>query len=211
MNAKRVQTTYVYVDGFNLYYGAVRGTRYKWLDIAKLCQILLPSDNIGSIKYFTAKVSALPGDPGQPIRQQLYLRALGTIPNVSIVYGHFLTHSVPMPIAGSNPAKWVKVRKTEEKGSDVNLATYLLHDGFKGLYDTAVIISNDSDLREPVRVVRQVLNLPVGIINPHETHSKELQQYATFVRRIRRSHLAASQLLPTLFDTQGKFNKPAEW
>ena len=211
MSSTASKITYVYIDGFNLYYGALRGTPYKWLDIAKLCQTLLPSDNIGSIKYFTAKVSALSGDPGQPIRQQLYLRALSTIPNVSIIYGHFLTHSVPMPITGSNPTKWVKVRKTEEKGSDVNLATYLLHDGFKGLYDVVVIISNDSDLREPVRVVRQVLNLPVGIINPHETHSKELQQYATFVKRIRKSHLIASQLPPTLFDTQGTLNKPAEW
>ncbi|HVH69249.1 MAG TPA: hypothetical protein VM716_15380 [Gemmatimonadales bacterium] len=34
--------TYVYVDGFNLYYGAVKGTPFKWLDIRQLCQLLLP-------------------------------------------------------------------------------------------------------------------------------------------------------------------------
>ena len=111
--------TYIYVDGFNLYYGAVRNTPYKWLDIGKLCHILLPSDQIISIKYFTATVSGRPGDPDEPIRQQLYLRALKTTPNLEIIYGHFLTHSVPMRLSGSNPPKWVKVDKTEEKGSDV--------------------------------------------------------------------------------------------
>jgi len=201
----------VYVDGFNLYYGALRGTRYKWLDLAKFCQSLLPADNIGAIKYFTAKVSGRRGDPGQPIRQQLYLRALGTLPNVSVIYGQFLTHSIPLPISGSNPIKWVKVDKTEEKGSDVNLASHLLLDGFKKLYNTAVIISNDSDLREPVRMVREVLGLPAGIINPHESHSKELQEYATFVRRVRERHSAASQFHSTLVDAQGRFSKPKSW
>jgi uncharacterized LabA/DUF88 family protein len=183
--ATKPLNTNVYVDGFNLYYGAIRGTKYKWLDLSKLCKILLPRDNVASIKYFTAKVSGRSGNPDSPIRQQLYLRALCTLPNVSIVYGQFLTHSVPMPVSKTNPRRWVNVDKTEEKGSDVNLATYLLHDGFRGLYDVAVIISNDSDLREPVKIVREVLHLPVGIVNPHEHHSRELQEYATFVNRIR--------------------------
>ena len=211
MSAKPSQITYVYVDGFNLYYGALRGTRYKWLDLARFCQSLLPSDNIGAIKYFTAKLSGRRGDPGEPIRQQLYLRALGTLPQVSIIYGQFLTHSIPLPISGSNPTKWAKVDKTEEKGSDVNLAAHLLHDGFKKLYNIAVIISNDSDLREPVRMVRKVLGLPVGIINPHQSHSKELQEYATFVRRVRERHLAGNQLPLTLTDAQGTFSKPKGW
>ena len=53
----------VYIDGFNLYYGALRGTPYKWLDLARLCQALLPSDTIQEIKYFTARVSARPSKP----------------------------------------------------------------------------------------------------------------------------------------------------
>jgi hypothetical protein len=46
----------VYIDGFNLYYGALKGTPYKWLDLSRLCQTLLPSDTIHEIKYFTARV-----------------------------------------------------------------------------------------------------------------------------------------------------------
>ena len=95
--------TYVYIDGFNLYYGSIKKTSYRWLDLDKFCHAILPNDNIHSIKYFTAKVSGRPGDWDAPIHQELYLRALRTIPHLEIIYGHFLTHSVPMTISGSNP------------------------------------------------------------------------------------------------------------
>jgi len=128
--ASKSLKTYVYIDGFNLYYGALRKTRHKWLDLAKFCQTILPNDNIVAIKYFTAKVSGNRRNPDSPIRQQVYLRALNTLPNVSVIFGHFLTHSVPMTVSNANPIRWVKVDKTEEKGSDVNLASHLLRDGF---------------------------------------------------------------------------------
>jgi hypothetical protein len=66
----------VYIDGFNLYYGAVKGSPYKWLDLGALCYRMLPNDTIQSIEYFTAIVSARPYDLGMPVRQQIYLRAL---------------------------------------------------------------------------------------------------------------------------------------
>lgn len=83
------------------------------------------------IKYFTAHIQARPDDPDQPARQQMYLRALRTLPNLEIIPGHFLTNAVSMrlvqpPAVGS---AFVRVIKTEEKGSDVNLAAHLLHDG----------------------------------------------------------------------------------
>jgi len=203
--------TIVYVDGFNLYYGSLRKTKYKWLDLARFCQNLLPQDDVVAIKYFTAKVAGNRRDPDSPIRQQLYLRALGTLPNVSVIFGHFLTHSVMMPESNTTPIRWVRVEKTEEKGSDVNLAAHLIRDAFKGMFELAVVISNDSDLREPVRIVRQELNLPVGIFNPHQTHSRELQEFATFRKRIRESDLVNSQFPDTLQDTKGIFRKPRGW
>jgi uncharacterized LabA/DUF88 family protein len=161
--------TYVYVDGFNLYYGTVKDTPYKWLSIDELCQLLLPKNQIARIKYFTARVTGRPDDPDQPVRQQMFLRALRTLPNLEIIYGHFLTNEVYMPRSDSAPGKlkYVKVIKTEEKGSDVNIATHLLSDGFSSRYQAAVIVTNDSDLLEPVRIVRNELKLVVGILNPH--------------------------------------------
>ncbi len=68
--------TTVYIDGFNLYYGALKGTAYKWLDPLALCKIMIPDNEVTSIKYFTARVSPRPNDPDQPTRQNTYLRAL---------------------------------------------------------------------------------------------------------------------------------------
>ncbi|RMF02464.1 MAG: NYN domain-containing protein [Chloroflexi bacterium] len=202
--------TIVYVDGFNLYYGALRGTAFKWLNLNKLCHLLLPKNEIVNIKYFTAAVSARPHDPDQPIRQQIYLRALKTLPSLEIIYGHFLAHEILMPRA-DNPAQLVKVIKTEEKGSDVNLAAHLINDGHRGRYDVAVLITNDSDLLEPVKMVRHELNLPVGILNPQRRPSWVLKQHASFIKKIRPGVLRASQFPAQLRDATGHFRKPATW
>lgn len=201
----------VYIDGFNLYYGAVKDTPFRWLDLAALCRRMLPNDNIQHIKYFTAQVSARPHDPNQPARQQVYLRALKTLPNFSIYFGHFLTHSCRMVLTGSNPPQKVWVDKTEEKGSDVNLATHLVRDGFTQQFETAVLITNDSDLLEPLMVVRHVIGLPVGILNPHQHHSVVLSREATFMKRIRQADVAACQFPAQMADARGQFHKPPTW
>jgi len=206
--------TIVYVDGFNLYYGAVKRTPYKWLNISALCHFLLPKNQIIKIKYFTALVTARPGDPEQAHRQQLFLRALQTISNLDIVYGHFLTHEVMMPVANPAPGqpKHVRVIKTEEKGSDVNIAAHMVNDGHKRACEVAILLSNDSDLVEPVKIVRNELNLPVGVLNPFiRTPSYELRKHATFVKPIRAGVLSASQFPSTLKDQSGTFHKPPSW
>ena len=140
--------THIYVDGFNLFYGAVKGTSYKWLDLNRLCELLLPHHDIQTIKYFTAKVSDRPSNPGQHKRQLVYLRALRTLPNVEIIFGHFLTNKVKMPLANPAPGgpRIAEVLKTEEKGSDVNIASHLVNDAHNGSFEVAVLITNDSDL-----------------------------------------------------------------
>lgn len=119
--------TNVYIDGFNLYYGCVKGTSYRWLNLSKLCTMLLPGHHVKKIKYFTSLITPQPNDPQQLQRQLTYIRALETIPNLSVYYGQFRTHIVKRPLAhptGSN-AGMVEVLDTKEKGSDVNLS--LIH------------------------------------------------------------------------------------
>jgi uncharacterized LabA/DUF88 family protein len=205
--------TIVYIDGFNLYYGAVRKTPYKWLNLRKLCGYLLPDHHIVRLKYFTAKINARPGEPEQPIRQQTYLRALETLPNLEVHLGHFLTHTVRMPLANPLPGgpRFAEVVKTEEKGSDVNLASHLLHDAHRGRYDVAVVISNDSDLVEPMKLVRQDLGLKVGVLCPYPRPACDIVRNATFVKPIRKGVLAASQFPTTLSDRVGAFHKPLAW
>lgn len=202
-----------YIDGFNLYYSSLRNTQWKWLDLSLLCKYLLARHTVGTIKYFTARVSSRPYDPNQPVRQETYLRALRTIPNLEIVYGSYLSNPVFMPLVTPAAGKTVAhVIKTEEKGSDVNLATHLLVDGFKHRYEIGILITNDSDLVEPVKVVRRELGLPVGLFNPCLNNpSYELRAAASFFRPVRKGVLAASQFPAILTDRIGTFSKPQSW
>jgi hypothetical protein len=130
--------TFVYVDGFNLYYGCFRApqrkhwAKYKWLDLERLCDWLFPRNDVVSIRYYTADVSNRPPDNHQGDRQRVYLAALSTLPGVQIIKGHFLgPQVVRMPRCDANGhflGEMVTVLKTEEKGSDVNLAVDLLCD-----------------------------------------------------------------------------------
>ena len=152
--------TFVYVDGLNLYYGTLKGTPFKWLDpVALLERILQPHHDIVKLKYFTARVSGTPADQSKPQRQDVYLRALQRYrPEVEVYFGHFLRHRVRAPLARpAGPLRTVEVIKTEEKGSDVNLAVHLLNDGWLDVYDCGVVVSNDSDIAEAMRLVRRKL------------------------------------------------------
>ena len=202
--------TNIYLDGFNFYYGVLKGTPYRWLNVAALCQILLPGDQINRIKYFTALVGPRPGDPFKRERPETYFRALRTIPNLTIILGRFLTHEVTMPLSPEGFG-YAKVLKTEEKGSDVDLATHLLMDGFRDDYELAVVVSNDSDLLLPVQVVTQELGKRVGLLNPQKRPSKVLLPSATFLKQIRSGALAKCQFPATLTDSDGLFSKPATW
>lgn len=205
--------TFVYVDAFNLYYGCLRKTPYRWLDLRKLCTLLFPKNDLVKIKYFTALASARPDNPELPLRQQTYIRALRTLPELSIHFGHYLTHEVMMRQVVPRRArpKYVKVLKTEEKGSDVNLATHLVSDAYEEAFDTAVVITNDSDLLEPIRLVTGRLRKRVGVVNPHEHPSMVLVQSATFVKQIRKGVLVASQFADQLVDGKGMFERPLRW
>ncbi len=206
--------THVYVDGYNLFYGCLKGTPHKWLNIHALCSLLMPTNDIRAVRYFTAKVSGTPRDPDQPTRQQTYFRALRTVPQVSIHLGHFLTHEVNMPDATDWTAGRYtprRVIKTEEKGSDVNIATHLLVDAFDDAFDVAVIISNDSDLKEPISVVRNRFRKTIGILNPQAKVSRTLQPLAHFIKPIRSGVLANAQFPDVMRDAQGPFHKPARW
>lgn len=209
--------TNVYIDAFNLYFGCLKNSNYKWLNIWELATSSLPNDQINEIKYFTARVKPRQDDPDKPLRQQVYLRALATLPKVKIIEGHYLTQKVLMALVSPPPngSKTVQVWKTEEKGSDVNLASHLLHDGHLGKYELAVVISNDSDLVEPIRLVIADLGLQVGVLNPQISKgshpSIQLKKTASFFRYIRASDLKQSQFPVLMTDSKGTISKPTKW
>lgn len=202
-----------YVDGFNLYYRALQGTAYKWLDLNRLLELIFPNHRFDTIHYFTALIASRPGDPQQAQRQQAYLRALSTLPNVEITLGQFLTNRVRAAYV-SPPHPWektVEVWKTEEKGSDVNLATALLLDSFDRTFEKGVVLSHDSDLVAPIRAARERMNMYVGVLDPAERASKELLAASSFYRRLRQGPLSAAQFPSTLRDHVGQISRPAGW
>ncbi len=167
--------TVVYIDGFNLYYRALKGTRHKWLDIVALSRAALPATcNVIRVNYYTARVSGRT-NPDSPKRQHAYLRALATLPEVAVHYGNFMMSNKwaglvqppnfkpPFVLPAGAAPNVAHVWKTEEKGSDVNLGVHLVRDACMGVFDLAAVLTNDTDLLEPIRIVRQELNLPVTL------------------------------------------------
>lgn len=210
----RVAKTTLYIDGFNLYYRALKDTQYKWLNVKRLAeQILATHNQITCVKYFTARVSGL-RNPSSPRDQQAYLDALSTIPEVQIIYGHFLAKPIRRPLVNPVPGlpRFVEVHTTEEKGSDVNLAVNLIHDAWSAKFDVAIVISNDSDLETPIRIVKEELGKPVGLLCPHDGYpSPQLKRAATFVRHIRDNHLRASQFPDPILHQGRRIAKPSDW
>lgn len=205
--------TIVYVDGFNLYHGALRHTPYKWLDVAALAKSLMgEGKSVAAVKYFTARVSPRQNDPSQPLRQQIYLRALASA-GVQIVYGRYLSHVVKMYRAHPSESgeRFVEVVKTEEKGTDVNIASHMLVDAADGAFDWAVLVSGDSDLTTPVRLCIGKYGKKVGVLNPQRQKCRTLSEAATFYKHVRESALASCQFPAVLEDGRGSFHKPEGW
>ena len=145
----------------------------------------------------------------------MYLRALATLPSVAVHFGFFQRSQKKMQLVQplADGTTMVKVHKLEEKGSDVNLATYLLLDAFQNEYDGAAVITNDSDLAEPIRITRDVLGKRIEVLDPcgDGRTSAELAKVATFYKPIRLGAIAASLFPAELTDRKGTFHKPATW
>ena len=208
--------TNVYVDGFNLYYGALKGTPFKWLDLRLLAESFFPVDEILRICYCTALLETHDGDGGPRQRQATYLSALQTVPGLDIVTGtfRFRTKRRPLaqPILGAPSV--VSIFEWEEKKTDVNLATEMIFDCFSGTCDRIALVSNDTDLVRSIQRIRDELNVEVVVINPYRVvrTPREMYRAASRVLRVTGSHLRRSQFPDTVVDAKGRqIRKPANW
>ena len=204
-----MQRVSVYVDGFNLYYGlkSKGWQRYYWLDIYRLSQKLLRSDQcLMTVRYFTARLHKA-ANPEKQERQKTYLNALTTLSDLHIHYGYYVQKD--MTCRECN-AIW---KTYEEKMTDVNIAVELLGDAQNDAFDTAIIISGDSDLSGPINSVRQRYSKKRVIIAfPPNRVSKNLRKVATASFTIGRKKLSDSQLPNQITKTDGYIlNKPPKW
>ncbi|MCC8364120.1 NYN domain-containing protein [Lysobacter sp. A6] len=155
--------TAIYVDGFNLYHSALEARpQYRWLDLHALASNALGAGHeIVRIRYFTSRIKGEDGDHDGPQRQDAYTRALCcACPNLTVHWGRFVQREKwrrlvePMTRCLSPAPTKVLTWHREEKRSDVNLADHLLNDAWRDEYDCAVLLSDDSDLAEPLAMVR---------------------------------------------------------
>lgn len=253
----------VYIDGYNLYYGAREqcangADSWKWIDVRALVERVAAeqlrfarSKNYGGnvaawdaatidrVVYCTARIDAKQNPIGH-VEQDTYLKALLASGSVDwIEYGYYVTRAKKAPLAleTSDPkrpqiarSQWpvmvqdsqrrpvrnaafiVSYLHTEEKGSDVNVATHLLADVMSGACDAAIVVSNDSDLRLPIEMARK--RVPVGVISPRSgpahgalRHKETMVSTKHWNRNIRASDVLASQLPATI----GALSRPAAW
>ena len=209
-----MKITRVYIDGFNLYHGIIRDNRLHWLDLQSFAEKLNRNQPVDHITFCTAMVSGTITDPDKALRQEVYHRALAlACPKVEILKGMFTSHIGRKPLAGckNTPACLVQVVSRCEKGSDVNLASRLLFDAHAGRYDRAIVVSGDSDLMEPIRLVAKEMGKEVWVRNPRNVSSVELEGVATHYDRIRPAVLQASQLPDLVTDGLRAYHKPAKW
>lgn len=208
-----MKRTYVYIDSFNLYFGALKKLpKFKWFNVETWVKLIVPiaTHDIQKIKYFTARVSAQDNDPQKPVRQDMYFRALRTISLIEIIWGKYKPKTVKVDI--SKDIKML-VKKFEEKGTDVNLGTHLVNDAHLNKFDVAVIVSNDSDLSEAVKIVCSEIGKEVWVINPclGSPSNKTLTKHATEIRVLREGQVKVSQFQSPMTDSVGSFTKPASW
>jgi uncharacterized LabA/DUF88 family protein len=215
--------TIVYIDGLNLYYCALKRTPHKWLDVAAMsAAVLPPSSHIQAINYYTARISGRV-DPTAPARQHAYLTALHTLPIVTIHYGNFqagqkwaglvqpVAFRPPFTLPAGAAPTVARIWKTEEKGSDVNLGVHLVRDAFKASFEEAAVLTNDTDLVEPLRIVTKELGLPVTLLTPCPRPAASLVNVSTAVRHIQ-PYLGPCQF-PDPVSVPGRtpIAKPAGW
>ena len=113
---------------------------------------------------------------------------------------------------GSAPPNLVKVVKFEEKGSDVNLASHLVRDAFTDKFDVAIVVTNDSDLVEPIRIATKEAGKRVGLLVPVRYPTQSLIDVASFFLHIRTGHLRKAQFPnPVLKSDGSEIFKPESW
>ena len=205
-----MQRVTFYIDGFNLYYGLREDNlqRFFWLDLHRLSMnLLLSHQRLVTVHYFTARVHYDPKDPGKSQRQDAFLDAITTLPDVHIHYGYFLPKEVSC-------SKCKTTRRTyEEKMTDVNIAVKLLGDAQDDVFDTAIMISGDSDLAGPVSEIRRRYpKKRVIVAFPPKRISKDLKRLATKWLVIGRKKLKDSQLPNQITKADGYvLTRPSKW
>lgn len=181
--------TAFFVDGYNLFYGLLAGTPYKWLDLRSLLTHITfienPQSSIVSIDYFTSPIKPQLATRGRVSKeaQDAYIRAL----RASKVAVHFGRHQLEPAKAprfvdknthASRQDK-VDIWKLEEKETDVHIAISMYRtasrqtmlEGAESI-EQIILVSSDTDMTPALKALRTDFpDLVIGVILPYRTGS----------------------------------------
>jgi uncharacterized LabA/DUF88 family protein len=196
-----------YVDGFNLYHGLRQdGRRHLWLDLEALATSLLkPGQHLDRVRYFTARVR---NDPPGEQRQADYLDALlAHSSGLEVIEGRFQQKTRS---CGRCRREWVTY---EEKETDVSIAVALVEDGVLDHFDTALVISADSDLCPAIRSLKRLRPAKKVIAAfPPNRRSDDLRRAADAAFTIGAAKIRQSQLPPSVPSPAGiMLVRPSYW
>ena len=204
--------TYVYFDGHNFFRHYLKGKPMgcKWLDLQAFMENLMGDEyNIQKIYYFTADVLPFPDAPDRYGNQQAYIRALETLDTVHIKRGKFQNRKTYLPILGQSPQR-AQVRSIREKQTDTKLVTKIFEDAWEEKFDSAVIVSNDSDFVACVIALRRLSDKEIGVaLNRDEAN--QFRDHASFIKGIYPVMIRGSQFAPTLPGRRKPIHKPLGW
>ncbi|MGM0594796.1 MAG: NYN domain-containing protein [Pseudomonadota bacterium] len=226
--------TIIYVDGYNLFYGCLKHSRHKWLDLHTLfaghiLKAQCPDAALVSIKYFTAPIKTKVASQGNQAlaAQQSYHRALELLypDQIEIIHGYYSLEKAKL-LAHKQPpdkAHRVDVWKLEEKQTDVNIALTAYRDAITGRAEQLVFVSNDTDIEPALMAIREDLGdtRKLGVVipmrKPHgNTTRRPANQRLSDRADWTRSHITDEELansqLPEKIPTRKKpIIKPAYW
>lgn len=195
-----------YIDGFNLYFGMIEaGLRScKWLDINKLALAgIKHNQELIGVKYFTSNIT---NNPPKESRQRIYIDALQTT-GVIVIKGKYESKQVICEGCGKI---WYR---SNEKKTDVNIATNMIFDALQNKFDIAILISGDSDLIPAINMVNnQFSPKKVCVAFPPSRHNISVADAATGSYTLGRKRLLDCQFSNEVEDANGfKLKKPDTW
>lgn len=202
----------IYIDGFNLYYGAVKNTPWKWLNIEKYFELLRPHDIIQTIKYFTARISG----SHQP-NQEVFIEALLTLDKIQIIYGLFKLKKVKCLVKNCKYGGTKVFNVPEEKRTDVNIAAHMLEDAFYNRCDKLILVTGDSDLVPAIKAVKKIFQNKKIIVyipanNKKRGAATEIRGASDRHKTLPNNLLSKAQFPNQITDNNGKLiQKPSSW
>jgi uncharacterized LabA/DUF88 family protein len=228
--------TRVYIDGYNLYYGCLKRTPYKWLDLSKLfINHILPSSSEEtfsyqdlSIKFFTADIVGKAAMSTDSLNdQQAYHRALNFNSEnnqLEIIKGYYAINATRAfkidtdePNKPPNECEYVDIWKLEEKQTDVNIAVESLYDVLTDdTIEQVVFVTNDTDLASALEKIKSLDKVKVGLVIPTtdsiRNPNEKLDKFADWTRKnILIDELKLSQLPRVVQGGRKPAIKPIGW